>query len=82
MGATFYRIRVQGHLRPEWSDWFDGMTITWEANGETALTGPVADQAALHGLLVRVRDLGLVLVSVDRLQLGEGARDNAAEREI
>ncbi len=49
----------QGYLRPEWSEWFDGMTITHESNGDTILSGPVRDQAALHGLLARVRDLGL-----------------------
>jgi hypothetical protein len=59
-----YRIQVRGHLRPEWSGWFDGMKISHEANGDTVLSGPVADQAALHGLLARVRDLGLTLVSL------------------
>jgi hypothetical protein len=59
-----YTIRVKGHLGPQWSEWFDWMTITLEADGTTSLSGPVADQAALHGLLVRVRDLGLELISV------------------
>jgi len=59
-----YQIRIKGHLRPHWSDWFGGLTIALEDNGETLLTGPVADQAALHGLLRKVRDLGLPLVSV------------------
>lgn len=59
-----FRIRVRGHLRPGWSEWFGGMSISYEANGDTILSGPVADQAALHGLLVRVRDLGLTLVSL------------------
>lgn len=59
-----YRIRIQGHLGPQWSDWFDGMTITLEADGTTRLTGPVVDQAALHGLLRKVRDLGMPLLSV------------------
>ena len=59
-----YQIRVKGQLGPQWTDWFGGLTITPEANGDTLLTGPVVDQAALHGLLRRVRDLGLPLLSV------------------
>jgi hypothetical protein len=64
---TIYQIRVKGHLGAQWKDWFGGLTITLEDNGETLLTGPVADQAALHGLLRKVRDLGIPLVSVVRL---------------
>ena len=63
-------IRLKGHLNERWADWFDGLTITREANGETRLTGPVVDQAALHGLLRKVRDLGLPLISVNRLESG------------
>ena len=63
-----YQIRVKGHLDSTWSDWFDGLTITPEANGETLLSGPVADQAALHGLLKKVRDLGLDLLLVKQLK--------------
>jgi hypothetical protein len=59
-----YQIRMKGHLGRHWSDWFEGMSITPEANGDTVLTGPVVDQAALHGVLKRVRDLGLPLLSV------------------
>jgi hypothetical protein len=59
-----YQIRVTGHLGSEWIDWFDGLTITREDNGETLLSGPVVDQAALHGLLRKVRDLGLPLLAV------------------
>ena len=59
-----YEIRLKGHLHNRWAEWFDGLTITREDNGETLLSGPVVDQAALHGLLRRVRDLGLPLVSV------------------
>ncbi len=67
---TLYRIRVKGHLRPEWSEWFDGMTLTHEVSGDTMLSGPVRDQVALHGLLVKVRDLNLLLVSVERVEPG------------
>ena len=59
-----YQIRLKGHLGRHWTDWFDGLTITLEENGETLLTGPVTDQAALHGLLKKVRDLGMPLLSV------------------
>jgi hypothetical protein len=63
-GLGFYEIRLKGHLDDRWTDWFEGLTITLEDNGETLLTGPVIDQAALHGLLKKVRDLGMSLVSV------------------
>ncbi|HEY7911337.1 MAG TPA: hypothetical protein VIG62_05430 [Blastocatellia bacterium] len=59
-----YQIRVRGHLGSQWTDWFGGLTVTLEENGETLITGPVVDQAALHGLLRKVRDLGIPLVSV------------------
>ena len=59
-----YQIRVKGHLESQWTDWFGGLTIRLEDNGETLLTGPVVDQAALHGLIKKVRDLGMPLVSV------------------
>lgn len=64
----FYQIRIKGHLGSQWTDWFEGMTITLEENGDTLLTGPVVDQAALHGLLKKVRDLGMPLVSVCPVQ--------------
>ena len=61
----FYEIRLKGHLEPRWVKWFDGLTITLEEDGDTLLTGPVVDQAALHGLLKKVRDLGMPLISVN-----------------
>jgi len=61
--STVYQIRITGQLDPEWADWFEGLTITVDG-GDTLITGPVVDQAALHGLLKRVRDLGLPLISV------------------
>ena len=60
-----YQIRIEGHLDLEWTDWFEDLTITSEDNGNTLLTGPVVDQAALYGLLRKVRDLGMPLLSVD-----------------
>jgi hypothetical protein len=66
-----YEIRIDGHLGGQWSDWFDGLTITLEDDGQTLLTGPVVDQAALHGLLRKVRDLGLPLLSVTRVETGQ-----------
>ena len=63
-----YEITVEGHLdQALWTEWFDGMTVTLDGDGTTTLVGPVADQAALHGLLAKVRDLGLVLVAVCRV---------------
>jgi hypothetical protein len=66
-----YEIRIKGHLDDRWSDWFDSLTITLEEDGDTLLTGPVIDQAALHGLLKKVRDLGMPLVSVSPLEHGQ-----------
>ncbi len=66
-----YVIRIKGHLDDRWADWFGGLTITLEDNGETLLTGPVVDQAALHGLLRKVRDLGMELLSVNRIEPGQ-----------
>ena len=59
-----YEIRLRGHLETRWAAWFDGMTLSHERDGSTVLSGPVVDQAALHGLLQKVRDIGLPLVSV------------------
>ena len=63
-----YRIRVRGHLDSSWSEWFDGLTISNEENGTTALVGAIADQAALHGLITKVRNLGLSLLLVERVE--------------
>jgi len=65
---TVYQIRLKGHLGCQWSDWFGGLTITLEDSGDTFLTGTVADQAALHGLLRKVRDLGMPLLSVNQVE--------------
>ncbi|NNJ12777.1 hypothetical protein EKD04_020845 [Chloroflexales bacterium ZM16-3] len=67
-----YHIRIEGHLDLQWADWFDGLLITHEASGDTLLSGPVVDQAALYGLLCKVRDLGITLISVARVELGQG----------
>ena len=66
-----YQIRIKGHLDSQWTDWFEGMTITREEDGDTLLTGSVVDQAALHGLLKKVRDLGMPLVSVSPVEPGQ-----------
>ena len=65
-----YQIRIKGHLGPGWTDWFGGLAITLEENGDTLLTGTVEDQAALHGLLRKVRDLGMTLISAVRVKPG------------
>ena len=65
-----YEIRLKGHLDDRWAEWFEGLAITLEEDGDTLLTGPVIDQAALHGLLKKVRDLGMPLVSVCPLEPG------------
>jgi hypothetical protein len=65
-----YQIRIKGHLGNQWTDWFGGLSITLEDNGDTLLAGPVVDQATLYGLLRQVRDLGMPLVSVIRVQTG------------
>ena len=69
------KIRVKGQIDQHWSDWFDDLTVTHTDQNETVLTGPIVDQAALHGLLARLRDLGLPIVSVN---LSEEADQEAA----
>jgi hypothetical protein len=67
---SIYRIRLRGHLAAHWTEWFDGLTIARLDNGETLIEGPVIDQAALHGMLNHIRDLGLLLLAVDRVEPG------------
>ena len=62
--STEYEIRVRGHLDPRWSSWFDGLSLTNESDGTTVISGPVVDQSALHGLLQKLRDVGMPLVSI------------------
>jgi hypothetical protein len=77
MPPTVYRLQVKGQLGAEWSEWFDGMAITPAENGNTLLSGPVPDQPALHALLVRVRDLGLTLVSLDCIETKQQPTEEA-----
>jgi hypothetical protein len=80
-GPRLYEIRIEGHLADRWTDWLGGLTIMLEDNSETLLSGEVADQAVLHGLLTKVRDMGLPLISVVRVEpspsstLGTGQAD-------
>ena len=72
---TYYQITIKGHLDSHWSAWFDNMTISNEANGEAILHGPLTDQAALHGVLIKIRDLGVPLLAVTTVATGESPRD-------
>src|SRR5205085_5724477 len=76
---TVYQIRIKGHLGRGWTDWFGGLTITQEDNGETLLTGPVVDQAALYGVLRKVRDVGMPLLSVIRVTPGQADASDVNE---
>jgi hypothetical protein len=69
-GPVLHEIRVEGHLDDRWADWVDGLVFVHEADGTTTLVGPLADQAALHGVLTRMRDLGVPIISVRRLTSG------------
>ena len=75
---TIYCICVKGHLDPKWSDWFEGLTLRHEPNGETTLTGPIVDQAALHGVLLKISNLSLTLISVNRIESEAEGRHAAA----
>ncbi len=66
--TAIYQFKVEGQLNPTWSEWFEELILLHEASGNTILTGPIADQAALHGVLIKIRDLGLILISVKRLK--------------
>jgi hypothetical protein len=76
-GSELYEIRLKGHLDDRWADRFDGLTISLEENGNTLLTGLVVDQAALHGLLKRFRDLGMILVSVGPVEPGPSGAERS-----
>jgi hypothetical protein len=77
---AIYQIRLEGQLGPEWADWFGGLSLALEDNGDTLLTGPVLDQAALHGLLKKVRDLGMPLVSVNLVPFSETHLENDEQK--
>jgi hypothetical protein len=79
-GPGRYEIRVQGHLGSRWAAWFDGLTLTHGSDGTTIIHGPVADQAALHGLLQKIRDLGLPLISVNHAAPGHPEAPAAGAR--
>src|SRR5690348_5615097 len=74
-----YQIRIQGQFGHEWTDWFGGLTIRLTDNGETLLIGPVVDQAALHGLLRKVRDLGVPLLAIRRIEPGQTAASDGKQ---
>ena len=67
-GGMLYQIKVEGHLDSHWSEWFEGLTITYDKHGNTLLSGLITDQAALHGLLNKIRDMKLVLISVNPIE--------------
>lgn len=75
--AQHYEIRIKGHLDESWADWFDGLVISHEENGETRLSGSIPDQAALHGVLNRLRDLGIQLISVNPVEGGQAPGEDA-----
>jgi hypothetical protein len=79
-GPKVYQIKIKGHLGSQWSDWFDGLTITQDEEGNTLLTGPVIDDSALHGLLKKVRDLGISLISFNQLELGQDDLDDIGKK--
>jgi hypothetical protein len=80
--ALRYEIRVRGHLDSRWAGWFDGLSLTRENNGTTIIHGPVVDQAALHGLLQKLRDMGMPLVSVTQVRPGRPAAPTTELREL
>ena len=76
--TVFYKIRVKGHIGDSWSAWFEGLTLCPTESGETVLSGTLADEAALHGVLAKIRDLGLPLVEVKRLETEDEQRGESA----
>lgn len=78
---TIYQIRVKSHLSSDWTDWFEGLTITPEEDGDTLLTGPVIDQAALYRLLKKVRDLGMPLISLNPVQSNKAIPEKGENKE-
>lgn len=81
--ARIYQIRIEGQLGHQWTDWFEGLSVTPEEAGTTLITGPVVDQSVLHGLLKKVRDLGMPLVSVNRIETdGTSNPDQVTQGEI
>jgi hypothetical protein len=77
-GSQKYEIKLQGHLNESWTEWFEGLAFTHESDGTTTLTGNVTDQAALHGLLKKIRDLGLALLAVNQVELHPRPNDLSA----
>lgn len=80
--SMIYQIRIKGHLDHQWADWFENATISLEENGDTLLTCPVVDQAALHGLLKKVRDLGMPLLSVNHIISDPSAEINVGHDDV
>jgi hypothetical protein len=74
-----YQVRLKGHLGKEWGDWFGNLTITLDENGETILSGPALDQAALYGLLKKIRDLGITLISVNPIETDQADSSEAKQ---
>jgi hypothetical protein len=80
--SQIYEIRIKSHLSPSWSEWLGDLTISHEDNGESLLQGHITDQAALHGILNRIRDLGLTLISVQQLDEGAGQHQIGSDDQI
>ena len=78
--STEYEIRVRGHLDARWSAWFDGLRLTTENDGTTVISGPVVDQAALHGLLQKLRDVGMPLISITQVRLDCTSSESTSRR--
>ncbi len=78
---SYYQIEIEGHLDTRWQDWFGGLTVTKTADGHTILSGPIRDQAALYGLLKKVRNLGMPLLSVNRLESNQKGTSGISKKE-